>query len=177
MVGSLLEKDSGGARGVKDRIIEDAQAAGHSGTQIRLGFRDTGCVENFDAHVSGAVIFLFAMNFGHFLFISGEPECAAGVVFDIGGELRLQLLPERARKMGEGELGVGIVHDDNVTHACGGRATGDWPAIEDEDLQASAGAFSGAGGADDSSADDDEVEGLRHDGKCLRANVLRRPQA
>jgi hypothetical protein len=64
--------------------------------------------------------------------------------------------------MGEGELSFGVVHDDDVAHAGGGSAASDWPAIEDENLEAGASAFSGAGSADDSSADDDEVVGVGH---------------
>jgi hypothetical protein len=105
---------------------------------------------------------LLAVNFGHFFFVGSKPECAARIIFDIDGKLRNELLPESAREVGEGELRLGIVHDDNVAHSSGRSAPCDWTAIENKDLQAGAGAFSGASGTDDSSADDNEVEGFGH---------------
>jgi hypothetical protein len=64
--------------------------------------------------------------------------------------------------MGEGELRVGVVHDDDVTHARGSGSAGDGSTIEDEDFEAGAGAFSGTSSTDNPSAHDDEVEGFGH---------------
>src|SRR5262249_29116113 len=147
--------------------IKDPKTASHSRTQIRFGFFHSGGVEDFDANTAFAIKFLFAVNFGHLLFVSGKPEGAAGIIFNISGKLRNELLPESAREMGESEWRLGIVHDDNGAHARRCSSTGDWTTIQDENLQTCAGAFGGASGTNDSSANDDEVEGFGH-GKSLK---------
>jgi hypothetical protein len=73
-------------------------------------------------------------------------------------------------------LGIGIVHDDDMAHAGGGRSTGDRPAIQNENLQTCARALGGASSSDNSSADYDEVEGFRHGNrqKCLNVKASKR---
>jgi len=134
MFGGLFEKETSGTWWIKHGVINNTQTPGHSGTQIRFHFFNTRGVENFNANAVLAVKSLFAVNFGHFLFISGEPERAARIIFDIGGELWNQVLPESAREMGESELRLGIVHDDDMSHACGCSSARDRSAVEDEDL-------------------------------------------
>jgi hypothetical protein len=160
--GRLFEQETGCAGRINYGVIDNAQATGHSRAQIRLGFCDIYAVENFDANAALAEKFLFAVNFCHFFIVSREPEGAARVIFDVGGELWNELLPECARKMGERKLGIGIVHDNDVAHPGSGSSACDWTAIENQDLQTAARAFSGARSADNSSADDDEVEGFGH---------------
>jgi hypothetical protein len=167
----LQEKASGAWR-IKDGIVRDAQTAGHSRTQIGFSFADVCLVEHFNANVSRAVVYLFAVDFVHFLFVSREPKGSALIVFNIGRELVNELLPQSAREMSKGELSFGIVHNDDMTHTGGGSAASDWPAVEDENLQSGAGAFSSAGSAHDSCADDDEIEGLGHEGKIIEGKLM-----
>jgi hypothetical protein len=108
------------------------------------------------------------MDFGHFFFIRREPKRSALIVFNIRREFVNELLPQRAREMGERELSIRIVHDNNVTHAGGGGAASDWSAIQDENLQTGAGTFSSARSADDSSADDNEIVRLGHGAQNCR---------
>ena len=79
-------------------------------------------------------------------------------------------MPQRARIGSKGELRFGIIHDNNVAHACGGGAAADRAAIKDQHLEAGPGAFGCAGGPHDASAHNDDVKGLAHGhGDCLIA--------
>jgi hypothetical protein len=100
MLCSLLEKEPCCAGRIHHSVINDAQTTGHSRAQIRFGFCDVCTVENFYANTALAVAFLFAMNFGHFFFVGSEPERAAWIIFNIGGELWNKLPPECPREVG-----------------------------------------------------------------------------
>src|SRR5437879_6258271 len=102
------------------------------------------------------------MNFGHLLIVGREPKGAARIVFDISRQFLGELLPKGPRIEGERELGLGIVHHNDVTHAgCGGAAR-DGSAIQNKNLQSSARALRSASSSDDSCAHNNEIEGLSH---------------
>src|SRR6185437_15165620 len=128
-----------------------------AGTQVGLGFVQGAWVEDFGGHAAGAVEVVLAADFLHFLLVGGDPDGAAGHVFDIRRQLGGELAPELLGIAGEGELRLGVVHDDDVAHAGGGGASACEISLDHSDAQSGKGAFTGAGGADDAAADDHDV--------------------
>ena len=116
-----------------------------------------GFVENFGAHTRGGVGGSFGVDFGHLFFVGCYPERAARLVFHGVRQLWNQLLPERAGVAGQIKLSGRIVHDDDVSHACGGCASAGHIALDHADTQTRLGALSRAGAAYDTGTDDEDV--------------------
>ncbi len=154
-----------GARRVDDGILREDEATGQAGTEAGFGGCERLSVEDFDGEVAIGVIGVFAMDFVHFHVVGGDPERAAREIFDVGWELGDEVAPEGLGVAGEGELGGRVIHDGEMAHAGGGSATADFGRFDDGDFETVAGELPGAGGTDDASAGNGDVEGwggLRH---------------
>jgi len=149
-----------GAGRVDDGILREDEATGEAGAEAGLGGGERLSVEDFGGEVASGVVGVFAVDFVHFHVVGGDPERAAREIFDVGRELGDEVAPEGLGVTGEGELGGRIIHDGEMAHAGGGGATADFGRFDDGDFETVAGELPGAGGADDASASDGDVEGL-----------------
>ena len=149
-----------GAGRVDDGILREDEATGEAGAEAGLGGGERLGVEDFDGEVASGVVGVFAVDFVHFHVVGGDPERATWEIFDVGRELRDEVTPEGLGVTGEGELGGGIIHDGEMAHAGGGSATADFGRFDDGDFETVAGELPGAGGTDDASAGNGDVEGL-----------------
>jgi hypothetical protein len=155
----LGDEVTGGARRVDYGILREDEATGEAGAKVGLSGGERLGVEDFDGVVAGGVIGVFAMDFVHFHFVGGDPERTAGEIFDIGRELGDEIAPEGLGVTSEGELGGGIIHYREMAHAGGGGAAADFSRFDDGDFETVASELPGAGGTDDASTGDGDVEG------------------
>jgi hypothetical protein len=116
------EKIARGAGGVNDGVVFEQKRAGEARAQIGFGGAESLFIEGFDSDVAQGVKATFAMDFVHFGGVGRDPERTAGEILSVGRKFGRKLFPQRLRVTGEGELGGGIVHDGEVTHAGGGGA-------------------------------------------------------
>ena len=151
------EEKQGRGRRIQHGVVRDEQPAPQSGTQVRLGFPEARLVENFRPKAPDAAKFRFPPGFGHFLLVGRHPQRSAGIIIDIRRELRGEIAPETARIRRQRELGLGVVHHDDMAHRRGRRPPADGAPVEDDHRQARARAFRGAGGPDDARSDDGRV--------------------
>lgn len=149
--GGEAEEPSGGAGGVQDAVSRHEQAAGEAGSEFGLGFVQGLGIEDFAGGVEG----VFAMDLGHLFSVGGDPDGSAMFALDVGGEG--EGVPEVARVFGEGELGGGIVHHDDMAHSGGRGAAADDFWFHDKALGSGLTEGRCNRSADDSSAGDEHV--------------------
>jgi hypothetical protein len=152
---------------IEDAVFAKAERAREAGAELGLALGELLGIPDFSGDVVFVAEFLFAVDFGHFFLVGGDPKGAARVEFDISGKARRfssELPPEIAGVTGHGELGRRIVHNHEVAHAAGGHPPTDAAGIDDKDLESAGGTFRGTGGTDDAGADDYDVKGRVHCG-------------
>ena len=166
------EEIAGGAGRITDAVGGHAETSGEAGAEGGFGCGQLMRVEDFDGDTALGVEGVLAMDLGHLLVVGCDPERATGEEFSIGGEFGGEIGPEALGVAGEGELGVGIIHDGQVAHAGGGgTSANDVGGFENDDAEACLFEFAGAGGTDDSGPDNDGI--IFPNGQC---NIVLMPQ-
>lgn len=102
---------------------------------------------------------MLARHLLHFLLVGGNPKRFTLLIFDIFRQFRSQFLPQLLRVVRQRELRLGVVHDDDVSHACASGAAADDIAVDDHDPHAATRKFIRTGYAYDPCSDDDHVAG------------------
>jgi hypothetical protein len=96
------------------------------------------------------------------LFLVGrDPERSGLLVLARPRHLRSHLDPEPAGELGQGELRLGVVHDDEVSHRRRGRTGAGEAGLQDFDRETGGRERVRAGRPDDSRADDEDVRRRR----------------
>ena len=99
-VGQIL----GDARWIDDEIFGHQQSARQPATQCRLFLSEFCGRENLAADADLLQHGMLALDRGHLLLIGRDPECPAHIRFGVGWQLRQQLVPQLARRSGQGQL-------------------------------------------------------------------------
>src|SRR5947208_8888680 len=141
-----------GTRGIEDCILGHKEAALQSVTKIRLTLLQALRIQDLGGNSAISVEIVLARYLAHLLFISCNPDRAALVILDVRGQFVPEKLPEFLRVPGEGELRLGIVHHDYVSHAGASGAAAHNFAINHGDPQAAAGELVRTGRAYNSGA-------------------------
>jgi hypothetical protein len=105
---------------------------------------------------------MLAVNFPHFFFVRSYPDGSSGFELDILGKIVLDSQPQLLRITGQRELSVRVVHRDNVAHACCRSTAAHSSDFYDGYPQTSLRALQSTRRADNSCADDYNIESLRH---------------
>src|SRR5947199_4419890 len=112
-----LHQKARGAGGIEDCILGHKEAALQSVTKIRLNLLQALRIQDLGGNSAISVEIVLARYLAHLLFISCNPDRAALVILYVRGQFVPENLPELLRVPGQGELRLGVVHHDYVSHA------------------------------------------------------------
>src|SRR5215469_2220702 len=160
-LGALDEKSRCAGR-VENAIFRNQQSALETRTQVWIESMQGIGIEDLGGNAAIGVVLLLAPDLRHFFIVDGDPDGSALLVLGIVGKLGPELLPEALRVASQRELGVGVIHHDDVAHSGGGGIRANGTLVENDNLQAATRALIGAGGADDAGPDDGEVAAGAH---------------
>jgi hypothetical protein len=159
---------------IQNRISRNQQTTRQTVSQIRLRFFQLAAVQHFHCNSALLVVVPFTQHLRHFLFIRRNPDRPRLLEFDVVWQLRTQFVPQALRIIRQRKLRVGVIHDDDVSHAGSRRSTSHSIAVDHRNSQATGRKSIGTSGSHNPGAHHDNVMGFfGHNGSDTNAHAER----